>query len=138
MTGTGQVHVRRSRAAAPGGRLTPGSALRCLRVGEVSGLLWSDLDLERGFVTVPRTVEEDEDGSLLEYPPKNGKARVVPLPPLACEKLRAFPAGAARVPARPGRRLERGRPRGAEEKRDADGALVAEEPVVELGGAAED
>jgi integrase len=55
----------------------------------VSGLLWSDLDLQRGFVTVPRTVEEDEDGSLLEYPPKNGKARVVPPPPLACEELRA-------------------------------------------------
>ena len=27
-----------------------------------SGLLWSDLHLKRGFVTVTRTVEEDEDG----------------------------------------------------------------------------
>jgi len=60
-----------------------------LRVGEVAGLLWSDLDLARGFVTVSRTVEEDEDGTLLEYPPKNGKARVVPLPAAACEELRA-------------------------------------------------
>ena len=61
-----------------------------LRAGEVSGLLWSDLDLQRGFVTVSRTVEEDEDGTLLEYPPTNGKARVVPLTFLACEELRAL------------------------------------------------
>ena len=45
-----------------------------LRVGEVAGLLWSDLDLERGFVAVSRTVEEDDDGTLFEYSPKNGKA----------------------------------------------------------------
>ena len=31
-----------------------------LRVGEVAGLLWSDLDLTRGFVTVSRTIEEDD------------------------------------------------------------------------------
>ena len=61
-----------------------------LRVGEISGLLWSDLDLERGFVTVSRTVEEDDDGTLLQYPPKNGKARVVPLPAAACDELRVW------------------------------------------------
>ena len=61
-----------------------------LRVGELSGPLWSDPDLARGFVTVSRTVEEVEAGSLLEYPPKNGKARVVPLPAVACEELRAL------------------------------------------------
>jgi len=60
-----------------------------LRVAEVAGLLWSDLDLERGFVNVCRTIEEDEDGALLQYPPKNGKARVVPLPAVACDELRA-------------------------------------------------
>jgi integrase len=49
-----------------------------LRVGEVAGLRWSDIDLAKGFVCVSRTVEEDEDKSLVEYPPKNGKARVVP------------------------------------------------------------
>ncbi len=61
-----------------------------LRVGEVAGLLWSDLDLTRGFVTVSRTVEEDDDGTLLEYPPKNGKARTVPLPAAACDELRVW------------------------------------------------
>jgi len=67
-----------------------------LRVGEISGLLWSDLDLERGFVNVQRTFEEDDDGSLLEYPPKNGKARVVPLPAAACDELRVW-LGAQKV-----------------------------------------
>ena len=60
-----------------------------LRVGEIAGLRWSDLDLDKGFVQVSRTVEEDEDKTLLEYPPKNGKARVVPLPAAACDELRA-------------------------------------------------
>ena len=36
-----------------------------LRVGEIAGLLWSDLDLDRGFVCVSRTVEEDEDKTLV-------------------------------------------------------------------------
>ena len=61
-----------------------------LRVGEVAGLLWSDLDLTRGFVTVSRTIEEDDDGTLLEYPPKNGKARTVLLPAAACDELRVL------------------------------------------------
>ena len=61
-----------------------------LRVGEIAGLLWTDLDLTRGFVTVTRTVEEDDDGTLLEYPPKNGKARTVPLPAAACDELRVW------------------------------------------------
>ena len=61
-----------------------------LRAGEISALLWSDLDLTRGFVTVTRTVEEDDDGTLLEYPPKNGKARTVPLPAAACDELRVL------------------------------------------------
>jgi integrase len=60
-----------------------------LRVGEIAGLKWSDLDLEKGFVCVSRTVEEDEDKTLITYPPKNGKARVVPLPAAACDELRA-------------------------------------------------
>jgi len=61
-----------------------------LRVGEVAGLRWTDLDLEQGFACVQRTIEEDEDKTLVEYPPKNGKARVVPLPPVACEELRGI------------------------------------------------
>ncbi len=61
-----------------------------LRVGEIAGLIWSDLDLERGFVTVSRSIEEDDDGTLLEYPAKNGKARTVPLPAAACDELRVW------------------------------------------------
>jgi hypothetical protein len=44
--------------------------------------------LDKGFVCVSRTVKEDEDKNLVEYPPKNGKARVVPLPAAACDELR--------------------------------------------------
>jgi integrase len=36
-----------------------------------------------------RTVEEDEDKRLVTYPPKNGRARVVPLPAAAFDELRA-------------------------------------------------
>ena len=61
-----------------------------LRVGEVADLLWSDLDLERGFVNVCRTIEQDDDGTLLQYPPENGKARTVPLAAAACDELRVL------------------------------------------------
>jgi integrase len=37
-------------------------------------------------------IEEDDDGTLLEYPPKNGKARTVPLPAAACDELRVWHA----------------------------------------------
>lgn len=40
-----------------------------LRLGEVAGLRRSDLDLGKGFVCVFRTIEEDEDKTLVEYPP---------------------------------------------------------------------
>jgi integrase len=109
-----------------------------LRVGEIAGLLWSDLDLERGFVTVCRTIEEDDDGSLLEYPPKNGKARVMPLPAAACDELRVWLAAQKEYRLAQGHGVERGRPRGPEEGRQPDGALDLEEPVVELGRPSED
>ena len=35
-----------------------------LRVGEVAGLRWSDLDFDQGFVHVHFTIEEDEDKTL--------------------------------------------------------------------------
>ena len=109
-----------------------------LRVGEIAGLLWSDLDLTRGFVTVCRTIEEDDDGTLLEYPPKNGKARVVPLPAAACDELRVWLAAQKEYRLAQGPAVERGRPRGPQEGRQPDGALDPQEPVVELGGSAED
>jgi hypothetical protein len=52
-----------------------------LRVGEIGGLLGSDLALERSFVNVCRTVEEDEDGTLLEYPRKTARPEWCPCPP---------------------------------------------------------
>ena len=92
----------------------------------------------RGFVTVCRTIEEDDDGTLLEYPPKNGKARTVPLPAAACDELRVWLAAQKEYRLAQGPAWnEAGR---VVPKKDgsADGALDPEEPVVELGGAAED
>ena len=109
-----------------------------LRVGEIAGLLWSDLDLTRGFVTVCRTIEEDEDGTLLEYPPKNGKARAVPLPAAACDELRVWLAAQKEYRLAQGPAWnEAGR---VVPKKDGtpDGALDPEEPVVELGRPPED
>ncbi len=109
-----------------------------LRVGEIAGLLWSDLDLTRGFVTVCRTIEEDDDGTLLEYPPKNGKARTVPLPAAACDELRVWLAAQKEYRLAQGPAWnEAGR---VVPKKDGtpDGALDPEEPVVELGGPPED
>ena len=109
-----------------------------LRVGEIAGLLWSDLDLARGFVTVSRTIEEDDDGTLLEYPPKNGKARTVPLPAAACDELRVWLAAQKEYRLAQGPAWnEAGR---VVPKKDGtpDGALDPQEPVVELGRAPED
>ena len=47
-----------------------------LRCGEMRGLTWSDIDLERGTLTVSRTVWKNEEG-----PPKGGRVRTIPLAP---------------------------------------------------------
>ncbi|NLE21889.1 MAG: site-specific integrase [Actinobacteria bacterium] len=60
-----------------------------LREGEICALRWEDLDLEVGLVKVTKTVEQAEETKrLVEYPPKNGKPRVVPLSSFAVEELR--------------------------------------------------
>lgn len=57
-----------------------------LRIGEVFGLRWEDLDLERFRVHVRRQVRAKIDGR--EVLPKNGKTREVVLPPVAVDELR--------------------------------------------------
>ncbi|MCA9648815.1 MAG: site-specific integrase [Myxococcales bacterium] len=53
-----------------------------LRCGEMMALLWTDIDLRRGTLTVERQVWRGHEG-----PPKGGHARVVPLAPRLCEAL---------------------------------------------------
>ena len=64
-----------------------------------------------------RTVEEDDDGTLLEYPPKNGKARTVPLPAAACDELRVWLAAQKEYRLAPGSGVEQGGEGGPEEGR---------------------
>lgn len=54
-----------------------------LRLGELVGLQWADLDLVRGSVTVQRNVYRGR----VQATPKGGRAREVPLPPSAVEVL---------------------------------------------------
>jgi integrase len=64
-----------------------------LRFNEAVALKGSDLDSERGVISIQRTFS-DVKGHLIEQPPKNGKVRQVPLPnslrqPLLERKVRA-------------------------------------------------
>lgn len=71
-----------------------------LRSGEVLGLEVRDVDLGRGLLTVERQV--DESGNL--GPPKNGKARVVPMTRRLADALAAIVEGrAGDEPVFPGR-----------------------------------
>jgi integrase len=60
-----------------------------LRRGEVLGLRWSDLDLDRASLTVQRQVQV-QDGEARFVPPKSKEARrTLPLPPFLVDRLRA-------------------------------------------------
>jgi integrase len=50
-----------------------------LRRGELAGLRWSDIDLDRGLLHVRRSIKNDLDGSWIAGPPKTHQARKVAL-----------------------------------------------------------
>ena len=58
-----------------------------LRLGELLGLKWTDVDWESGEIRVRRTLLRTANG-LLQQPTKSGKGRVVKLPTLAVDALR--------------------------------------------------
>ena len=61
-----------------------------LRRGEAFGLKWSDIDLERGRLTVRRSLEKLNDGTLQYKSPKTTRsARTVALAPFLIDRLRA-------------------------------------------------
>ena len=62
-----------------------------MRIGELVALKWGDVSLERKQVTISRSVWWDKDGRKHEGPPKNNKARTIPLAPDALEALEALP-----------------------------------------------
>jgi integrase len=57
-----------------------------LRIGELRGLKWADISLERGVVHVQRT--DPGVGAMTSTSPKSGKGRLVPLTPDAQQALR--------------------------------------------------
>ncbi|MGH1345633.1 MAG: tyrosine-type recombinase/integrase [Nannocystales bacterium] len=72
-------------APDPWSAMIPTAVFTGLRLGELRGLLWSDVDLAGAQLHVRRAA--DDAGKL--GPPKSGRARVVDLPRRAVEVLRA-------------------------------------------------
>jgi len=62
-----------------GQRALAGLAFTGLRLGELVGLRWEDVDEPRGLLTVRRTFSPDGHGRLVERPTKSGKSRQVPI-----------------------------------------------------------
>ncbi|MDP2856512.1 MAG: site-specific integrase [Bacillota bacterium] len=62
-----------------------------LRRGEICGLRWRDVDLERGELSVLQTIQRQTGKGLVVQPPKsNGSLRSVSLPPSAVAHLRKW------------------------------------------------
>ena len=109
-----------------------------LRVGEIAGLLWSDLDLDARL----RHRQPHRRGGRRRHAPRvpaeerQGSHRAAARRRLRrAARLALSPEG---VPPGSGAGLERGGEGGPQEGRQPDGALDPEEPVVELGGPPED
>lgn len=77
------VQVRRMLALTSfhphGQRALAGLVFTGLRLGELVGLRWEDLNEQRGLITVRRTFSPDGRGRLVERAPKSGKPRQVPI-----------------------------------------------------------
>lgn len=57
------------------------------RRGELLGLMWRDLELDKGRLSVVRSLEESKTGLLLKTPKTERSARVLPLPKVALDCL---------------------------------------------------
>jgi integrase len=62
-----------------GQRALAGLAFTGLRLGELVGLRWEDVDFTSGLLTIRRTFSPDGHGRLVERPTKSGRVRSVPL-----------------------------------------------------------
>ena len=68
------------------------AAVLGLRQGEILGLRWRDVDLERGLLHVRHSVGRDYDGVLRLLPPKTKRAeRTIHLPDVVLDALRRIP-----------------------------------------------
>jgi integrase len=83
--------VSRLLAACAGddlGPLVTVAVLTGLRLGELLGLTWDDIDLERGELRVVRAVQRVRGRGLVVVPKTASSRRLVPLPPQAVAALR--------------------------------------------------
>ena len=62
-----------------GQRALGGLVFTGLRLGELVGLRWEDVDVARGLITVRRTFSPDGHGRLVERATKSGRVRHVPV-----------------------------------------------------------
>lgn len=62
-----------------GQRALAGLVFTGLRLGELVGLRWDDVDEGRGYLNVRRTFSPDGHGRLAERPTKSGRNRLVPI-----------------------------------------------------------
>ena len=62
-----------------GQRSLAGLAFTGLRLGELVGLRWEDVDEGQSLITVRRTISPDGHGRLVERTPKSGRTRLVPI-----------------------------------------------------------
>lgn len=58
-----------------------------MRAGECCGLRWENVDLLRGRITVAESISTVKNGDWCVVPPKNGKSRIVPMPPALRDAL---------------------------------------------------
>lgn len=72
------------------------SAATGMRRGEVTALQWADVDLDAGTLHVRRSITKAK-GETHTKAPKSGKARTVPLSPMAVDALREWRRTSARV-----------------------------------------
>lgn len=59
-----------------------------LRQGEALGLRWEDIDIDRGSVTVRRSLQRLKGVSTLSQTKTEGSWRTLPIPPIAVQRLR--------------------------------------------------
>ncbi|GBD17684.1 Transposase from transposon Tn916 [bacterium HR27] len=73
----------------PIGPLVTVAVLTGMRLGELLGLQWGDIDWERGELSVARAIQRSKGRGLITVEPKTATSRRrVPLPPQALEALR--------------------------------------------------
>lgn len=66
-----------------------------LRIGEVCGLKWSDIDFEKNLLTVRRTVQRIRTGAhgtrlIVDTPKSRSSRRIIPIPAFIIDILRKF------------------------------------------------